>query len=116
MVLNIMKTLTLILFIILTPLLISIVSGNICHEKQIKNKAAFEGFVPNKAVARQIAEAILLPIYGDEILNQKPFEVSLLKDSIWVVTGIQKEVSIGGVVYMEIQKSDCKILKVTHGK
>ena len=75
-----------------------------------------QGFVPNEFVARQIAEAVLLPIYGEGVLEQKPFNVRLIKDSIWGVEGVQKEVSIGGVAYIEIQKSDCKILKVTHGK
>jgi len=59
---------------------------------------------------------ILVSIYGQEIKNQTPFNVKLQGDSLWIITGVQKEIEIGGVAYIEIQKSDCKILNVTHGK
>ena len=76
-------------------------------------------YVPNEETAIKIAEAIWLPIYGEEIYEQKPYIASLLKDSIWIVTGTftgDIEVEAGGVAYIEIQKKDCKILKVTHGR
>ncbi|WP_417266242.1 YbbC/YhhH family protein [Brumimicrobium sp.] len=75
-----------------------------------------QGFVPNELTARKIAESILIPIYGKEIIKQKPFNVELIRDSVWVVTGTQNELALSGVAYIEIQKSDCRILKVTHGK
>lgn len=74
-------------------------------------------YVPTERVACQIAEIILTPIYGeDNIKKQKPFKATLVRDSVWVVVGVQKEIEIGGVAHIEIQKRDCKILKVTHGK
>ena len=73
-------------------------------------------YVPNEETAIKIAETIWWSIYGEKIYDQKPYTVSLLKDSIWVVTGTLAENKRGGVAYIEIQKSDCKILKVTHGK
>ena len=42
--------------------------------------------------------------------------VSLKDDSIWIVTGTLAENKRGGVAYIEIQKKDCKILKVTNRK
>lgn len=75
-----------------------------------------EGFVPNELTAKRIAEAIWLPIYGDEIINQKPFHVHLISDSVWVVQGVYEEVKIGGTAYIEISKKDCRILKVSHGE
>ncbi len=71
-------------------------------------------FVPNEKTAIKIAEAIWHPIYGDDIYDEKPF-IAELKDSVWIVHGTLNH-DIGGVAYIEIQKSDCKILKVSHGK
>jgi len=72
------------------------------------------GFVSDEKTAIKIAEAIWYPIYGDEIYDEKPFKAEL-KDSIWIVRGTLNY-DVGGVAYIEIQKSDCKILKVAHGK
>lgn len=71
-------------------------------------------YVPDAETAKKIAEAIWLPIYGKDVLTQKPYETEL-KDGIWIVKGVLKD-ELGGTAYIEIQKSDCKILKVTHGK
>jgi hypothetical protein len=72
------------------------------------------GFVPDEKTAIKIAEAIWYPIYGDEIYDEKPFKAEL-KDSVWIVRGTLNY-DVGGVAYIEIQKCDCKILKVKHGK
>jgi len=71
-------------------------------------------YVPNPETARKIAEAIWLPIYGDDIYKDTPFVVTL-KDSIWVVRGTLHS-TFGGVPYIEIRKKDCRVLAVTHGK
>jgi len=84
--------------------------------KQYLNDVVTINYVPNEETAIKIAEAIWLPIYGERIYNQKPYMVSLLKDSVWVVTGTLAENKRGGVAYIEIQKKDCKILKVEHGR
>lgn len=74
-------------------------------------------YVPSEKVACQIAEVILISLYGeDDIKKQKQFKVSLVGDSIWAVVGVQKTVEIGGVAYIEIRKRDCKILTVMHEK
>lgn len=73
-------------------------------------------YVPTEKVAREIAVIILTPIYGKEnIEKQKPFNATLLGDSVWVVEGTRGNIE-GGTAYIEIQKRDCKILKVTHEK
>jgi hypothetical protein len=72
------------------------------------------GFVPDERTAIKIAEAIWYPIYGDEIYDEKPFKAEL-NDSVWIVHGTLNY-DVGGIAYIEIQKSDCKILRVTHGK
>jgi NTF2 fold immunity protein len=73
-------------------------------------------YVPNAECAIKIAEAIWLPIYGKGIYDSKPFTAVLKGDSVWVVEGTLPKRTLGGTPYIEIQKSDCKILKVTHGK
>lgn len=82
----------------------------------LANQMPKTGVVPDAATALKIAEAIWLPIYGKDIQSQKPFQVTINKaGTIWTVQGTRKQLSPGGTTYIEIQKSDCKILKVTHG-
>ncbi|OYU92787.1 MAG: hypothetical protein CFE21_22800 [Bacteroidetes bacterium B1(2017)] len=75
-----------------------------------------DGYVPNQETAIKIAEAIWTPLFGEKVLYFKPYEVTLKNDSIWVVEGTLKDDSKGGVPYIEINKKDCKILLVSHGK
>jgi len=75
-----------------------------------------KGFVPNEETAIKIAEAIWLPIYGNSILEMKPFVANLKDSTIWIVEGTLPKGMKGGVPYIEIQKSDCKVLKIAHGK
>jgi hypothetical protein len=73
-------------------------------------------YVPDKTTSIKIAEAIWLPIYGEEIYNYKPFISRLKNGKIWIVEGTLAKGNNGGAPYVEIQKKDGKILKVTHGK
>ena len=73
-----------------------------------------DDLVPNRQTAIKIAEAIWLPIYGDIVLNEKPY-VAELKNGVWYVNGTLKEEE-GGVAYIEINKKDCKVLNVYHTK
>ncbi len=83
--------------------------------QMINDKESVRDYVPDKATAIKIAEAIWVPIYGKKIFNNKPFIAELRNDGVWIVEGTLKS-GKGGVPYIEIQKSDCKILKVIHGK
>lgn len=74
------------------------------------------GLVPDSETAKRIAEAVWIPIYGESVLEQKPYSVSLVGDSVWIVKGTLKKNLLGGTAYIEIKKDSCKILKVTHGK
>jgi hypothetical protein len=75
-----------------------------------------DGFVPNEETAKKIAEAVLYPIYGETIKNQKPYKVTLIENKIWVVEGTLSKNAVGGVFHIEIQKDNCAILNVSHGK
>lgn len=74
------------------------------------------GFVPDAATAIRIAEAVWLPIYGETVLTEKPFEARLIGKGVWVVQGSLPKGMKGGVPYIEISKRDGRILEVTHGK
>lgn len=80
------------------------------------NAIPVDGRVPNEETAIRIAEAVLLPIYGNEIYNSKPFHAKLIGDSIWVVEGTLPEGHLGGVPYAAIQKKDGKVVKISHGQ
>lgn len=75
------------------------------------------GFVPDAATASRIAEAVWIPIYGEEhIAAQKPFKVSLAGD-VWTVTGKDlPPMTVGGVAEADISKTDGRILRVIHGQ
>ena len=78
------------------------------------------GFVPDKATALKIAIAVWLPIYGNVIYKEQPFN-AVLENEIWTVSGSLPKatfggVTLGGVAVIRIQKKDGKILIVTHGK
>jgi hypothetical protein len=46
-----------------------------------------EGYVPDSATAVQIAEEVLIPVYGKtKIESERPFTAKL-KDSVWTVSG-----------------------------
>lgn len=73
-------------------------------------------YVPNKETAIKIAEVIWLPIYGESIYKKKPFNAVLIDNKVWRVQGSLNPEQLGGVPYIEINKKDCRIIKVTHGK
>ena len=75
-----------------------------------------DGFIPNENTAIRVAEAVLIPIFGEEtILKERPFSAKL-KNEIWTVTGHLDEGYFGGVAEIQIAKSDGRILGVSHGK
>jgi NTF2 fold immunity protein len=95
------------------------VIGQSAYDNRHKFYDRKNGFVPDKVTAEKIAEIVLLNIYGEGIKRQKPFIVKLKDNKIWIIQGCwnSKDINLkAGVAYMEIQKSDGKILKVTHGK
>ena len=73
------------------------------------------GYVADDKTAVKIAEAVLIPIYGESIYREKPF-IAELRNDVWTVTGTIHEKSIGGVAVMDIAKKDGRILRVIHGK
>lgn len=73
--------------------------------------------VKDKETAIKLAEDILLPIYGNEINDKKPFEATYDEEfKAWVVSGTLGKNFIGGVPNVIIQKSDGKVLAVWYTK
>ncbi|MES2389098.1 MAG: YbbC/YhhH family protein [Bacteroidota bacterium] len=82
----------------------------------IKSPGNISNAVPNDSTAIKIAEAIWLPVYGSRVLNKRPFKVELVEGKVWRVEGTLPAGMMGGVPFIVIQKSDCRMLKMGHGK
>ena len=74
-----------------------------------------DGYVPDSKTAVQIAQIILVNVYGEKVLKKRPF-IAVLKEGVWIVDGSLEKGMDGGVPHIEIQKSDGKIINVIHGK
>lgn len=83
------------------------------------------GFVPDSATAIQIAEAVLVPVYGKKKIEaEKPFTAQL-KDNIWTISGTLRcpdgkggftpeSDCDGGTAVVQISKKDAHIISMTH--
>ena len=73
-----------------------------------------DGFVPDEATAVKVAEAILVPIYGErEIAGERPFRATLNGDT-WTVIGTLPPHVVGGTAVVKLSKRDGRILYVIH--
>ena len=89
----------------------------------------YYGFIKDSVRAVQVAESVLIPIYGFRIFKQRPY-IIISKNKIWIVEGrlpepfdlykdgkyIGMRAYLGGVFQIQINKKDGKILNVQHGK
>jgi hypothetical protein len=74
-----------------------------------------EGFVPNEQTAVRIAEAVLIPIYGEEnVRSERPFK-AVLANGVWTVRGHLPPNMLGGSAVVRLAKADGQILFVIHG-
>ncbi|MBK8342114.1 MAG: hypothetical protein IPL12_01605 [Bacteroidetes bacterium] len=72
--------------------------------------------VPDEQTAIKIAEAVWYPLYGDDIYDEKPYNV-ILEDGFWIVTGsLPDSTWYGGTAYIKFKKSDCQVVNVYHTK
>lgn len=69
----------------------------------------------NSDMAVKIAEVVLVNIYGEKVLQQKPWKVTDNGAEI-VVEGILPKNHFGGVAKIVIRKSDAKIISYCHDK
>jgi hypothetical protein len=74
------------------------------------------GVVPDEKTAASIAEAVLIPIYGDkQIRAQKPFKVSL-KNNIWLIEGVLDPPAPAGTFVLRLSKVNGKVLFISHSQ
>jgi len=84
-----------------------------------------DGYVPNSVTAVRIAEAVLIPVYGEkQIASERPLTATL-KDGIWTVRGSlhcsdgrgsTTTHCVGGVATVKLSKVDARILSMIHYK
>lgn len=80
---------------------------------------SYKDYIPDIETAEKIAETVWLKMYGPGILLQKPY-TGKLENGIWHIEGnadyLIKNKMLGGVAYIQIRKTDGKILDVFHTK
>ena len=79
-----------------------------------------DGYVPNAETAVKIAEAVLVPVYGEKkILSERPFKATLREDT-WTVEGTLPcpagKHCLGGTAVVMISKTSGEILRMMHYK
>jgi len=96
--------------------LIYILIDNNIGSRKLNFTLPLHGIVADELTAISIAEAIGQPFFGKAINDYKPFYARLENDSIWIVYGQAKKTwfytQYGGCPVFEIQKTDCKVLRV----
>jgi hypothetical protein len=78
------------------------------------------GFVPNAETAVKIAEAVLIPVYGEKkVLSERPFKAKLA-EGVWTVTGTVPcptgAKCACGAAIVRISQASGQILQMGHGK
>ena len=75
------------------------------------------GPVLDEETAIVLAEEQWLKIYGEHVLDLKPYQVLYdAENEVWLVKGVLPKSQIGGVPYLLIQKEDGKVLAIWHDK
>lgn len=73
-----------------------------------------DGLVPNSKIAIQIADAILVGVFGENtIKSERPLNAEL-RDNVWIISGTMPKGRMGGVAYIYIAKRDAKVLRLYH--
>jgi hypothetical protein len=75
-----------------------------------------EGFVPNRDTAIAVAEAVLTPIYGRDVVQAERPYTAKLEDGVWTVTGSIPKGHVGGASIVRISKADARVLFLIHEK
>ena len=84
-----------------------------------------KGFVPDAATAVKIAEAVLIPVYGErQIESERPFK-AVLEGDTWTVEGTLScpdgkggttTKCVGGTAEVKLSKIDARIISMMHYK
>ena len=112
---------------IITSFILGIILGviltiNICNNTTNTDTPVMYIFygekkVKNLSFERDSIYADKVPIYGEQaIIKQRPYEVTLINDSIWSINGTLRDGAEGGTFHMSIDKRDGRILNIWHDK
>jgi NTF2 fold immunity protein len=92
---------------------------------QAQSNRPSRDYVPDSATAVKIAEAVLVPVYGEKLIeSEKPFTAKLEKN-IWTVSGTLRcpdghggttTHCVGGTAEVRISKVDARIISMIHYK
>ena len=74
-----------------------------------------EGVIPTAEVAAKVALAISIVKYGNEVLEEMPLQICQI-GGVWKIQGTLRDGVKGGVVHIELNKSDGKIRSMWHDK
>ncbi len=69
----------------------------------------------DKESAIKIAEIVLVRVYGESVLGERPWHVSKT-GSVFKIEGTLHNDTNGGVATMEIDKANGQVLSIIHGK
>ena len=103
----------------LALLAMSLVAGYAQSQPELTYKPK-DGYVPNAETAIKIAEAVLIPVYGEKkVLSERPFKAAL-HDGVWTVEGTLPcptgKHCLGGTAVVKISKDTGQILNMMHFK
>lgn len=77
------------------------------------------GVLTTEESAIKVAETILMNVYGDKVLEERPFKAKL-EGNVWIISGTfhcpQGAGCKGGVAHIEIDKKDGKVKSIIHDK
>jgi hypothetical protein len=100
---------------LLLILVLSIGATIVCADSPLPEK----GVLNTEESAIKVAETILVNVYGEKVLEQRPFKAKLDGD-VWKIAGTfhcpQGVGCKGGVARIEINKKDGKVKNVIHDK
>ena len=91
-------------------------SGDEIPNRGIKWGLSSKDAVPDEETALKIAEAVLVSVYGEDVLSSKPFNVTFDESNqVWIIKGSLPEGDEGDVPEIVIKKRDGTILKIDNG-
>jgi hypothetical protein len=74
-------------------------------------------YVPDEATAIRIAEAVLIPVHGQQQVEaQRPYVVSTPEQDYWLVSGSSQKKQFGGTFAVWIKKKSGCITNISYTK
>lgn len=117
---NLQQQLNVVIFIIKRTvslcITVLVISCNAPSGKRL-NINCTDCFITKEETAVKIAEAIAMETYGeDKIKSQRPYNVTIVNDTLWKIEGTFNRIGFGGVFSVTLSAKDGRIIEVIHGK